>query len=102
MPSQVKTDPIENTQLSSTQFSTTKRSRWHGLFQDIGVEHSFQPLRVEGNIPKDINGVLYQNGPGAFSSQGQPYGHVFDGDGLVRAIRIQGGKAEGAAKLVQS
>ncbi len=97
MPSQVKTDPIDNIQLSST-----KRSRWHGLFQDIGVEHSFQPLRVEGNIPKEINGVLYQNGPGAFSSQGQPYGHVFDGDGLIRAIRIQGGKAEGAAKLVQS
>ena len=101
MLSKVKADPIVIAQENSQRIST-KRSRWHGLFQDIGVEHGFQPLHVEGDIPEEINGVLYQNGPGVFSSQGQPYAHIFDGDGLVRAIKIQGGKAEGAAKLVQS
>ena len=76
--------------------------RWHGLFKNINEEHGFRKLTVEGNIPDDINGVLYQNGPGEFSAQGLMYGHLFDGDGLIRAIKIQHAKAEGATKLVQS
>lgn len=76
--------------------------RWQGLMQDIEYEHDFQALRVEGEIPADISGVLYQNGPGTFSSHGKKYGHVFDGDGLIRGVKIEGGKAFGIAKLVQS
>lgn len=76
--------------------------RWQGLMQDLEYEHDFQALRVEGEIPADISGVLYQNGPGSFSSHGKKYGHVFDGDGLIRGVRIDEGKASGIAKFVQS
>ncbi|PCJ41253.1 MAG: hypothetical protein COA99_09060 [Moraxellaceae bacterium] len=76
--------------------------QWRGLFLDIQQEHDFKPLTIEGDLPADISGIFYQNGPGLFSAQGTQYGHLFDGDGLIRSIRIKDGKAQGAVKLVQS
>ncbi|OUS26994.1 hypothetical protein A9Q99_17455 [Gammaproteobacteria bacterium 45_16_T64] len=90
----------------SEEFESAKKvpshKHWRGLTQDIDREHSFEPLTIEGKLPNDINGTLYQNGTGLFASHDTKYGHIFDADGLVRGIRIQNGKAYGAAKLVQS
>jgi all-trans-8'-apo-beta-carotenal 15,15'-oxygenase len=49
-----------------------------------GVEEARGSLEiVEGEVPPELRGVLYANGPGRFERGGVPYGHVFDGDGLV-------------------
>jgi len=93
---------ISTKNAQSQKAAEPTHKRWHGLMQDIEYEHDFKALRVEGKIPNDICGVLYQNGPGMFSSHGKKYGHVFDGDGLIRGVRIEDGKAFGIAKLVQS
>lgn len=86
----------------TASLAESKLKRWHGLFQDIEFEHDFQPLEIEGKIPKDIQGTLFQNGPGLFGSKDERYGHVFDSDGLIRGVRITEGKAWGAARLVQT
>jgi len=39
--------------------------------------------RVSGAIPAWLRGVLYRNGPGRQELFGLPYGHPFDGDGMV-------------------
>jgi all-trans-8'-apo-beta-carotenal 15,15'-oxygenase len=75
---------------------------WMGLLRDLPREHGFEPLRVEGAIPAELVGTLYRAGPALFSSFGKPYGHWFDGDGAVTAVRFAGSRAIGAAKLVQS
>ncbi|AKU92385.1 carotenoid oxygenase family protein [Vulgatibacter incomptus] len=75
---------------------------WSRAFQDLPREHGFEPLRVEGTIPAELRGTLYRNGPSLFSSFGESYRHWFDGDGAVSAVRLEGGKAEGAVRLVQT
>lgn len=69
---------------------------------DVPREHGFEPLRVEGRVPAELAGTLYRNGPGLLAVLGHRYRHWFDGDGLVSAVRFAGGRAHGAARLVQS
>lgn len=71
-------------------------------FTELSREHGFVPLRVDGTVPRDLDGTLYRNGPGLFSIAGHRYEHWFDGDGLVSALRLREGRADGACKLVAS
>lgn len=75
---------------------------WQNAFQNLPREHAFEPLHVEGKIPQDLHGTLYRNGPALFERFGQRYGHWFDGDGAVSAVRFQQGQAAGAVRLVRS
>ena len=45
------------------------------------------PIR-EGQLPADLRGVLFRNGPGRFENHGQTYGHLIDGDGMVIRFAI--------------
>ena len=91
-----------NHTVHSSNDTAQATNRWQGMFKDIVEEHGFRPLRIEGSLPEDLNGTYYQNGPGLFSAQGMSYDSLFDGDGLIRAVKLQQGKAQGAVKLVQS
>jgi carotenoid cleavage dioxygenase-like enzyme len=75
---------------------------WRGAFRDLPREHGFEPLRLEGELPPDLRGTLYRNGPSLFSSHGEPYRHWFDGDGAVSAVRFSREGAQGAVRVVQS
>lgn len=75
---------------------------WFRAFRDLPREHGFERLEVEGTIPPELRGTLYRNGPSLFSNHGRGYGHWFDGDGAVSAVRFAGGRAEGAVRVVQS
>lgn len=75
---------------------------WHRAFRDVTREHAFEPLDIEGRIPPELDGTLYRNGPGLFGSHGRRYGHWFDGDGCVSAVRFGGGRAQGASRVVVS
>lgn len=74
----------------------------YAAFENLSREHGFESLRVEGTVPEELAGTLYRVGPSIFDSFGQRYGHWFDGDGAVSAVRFEGGKASGAVRLVQS
>ncbi len=67
--------------------------------QDLGREHGFEPLVIEGKLPASLRGTLYRNGPGQFAQFGTRYKHPFEGDGQATAVRIEGGTAMGASKL---
>ena len=76
---------------------------WLGGFQDLAREHGFEPLRVQGTIPPQLSGTLYRNGPGRVAAPGgQRYRHWSDCDGAISAVRLDGGKAHGAARVVQT
>jgi all-trans-8'-apo-beta-carotenal 15,15'-oxygenase len=75
---------------------------WMGGFQDLAREHAFSPLVVEGKLPIDLVGTLYRNGPGRFGIGGERYGHWFDGDGVMSAVRLEGGRALGAARVTKT
>ncbi|MBI3302120.1 MAG: carotenoid oxygenase family protein [Deltaproteobacteria bacterium] len=56
------------------------------------MEGEIHDLVVEGEIPRELNGTLYRNGP---NPQFAPRGcyHWFDGDGMIHAFTIRDGKA---------
>jgi carotenoid cleavage dioxygenase len=49
------------------------------------------PLKVEGDIPKDLRGTLYRNGPARHERGPGRYGHKWDGDGMVQAFSFRDG-----------
>jgi all-trans-8'-apo-beta-carotenal 15,15'-oxygenase len=65
-------------------------------------EHGFERLRVEGALPPALRGTLYRCGPGEPGRFDHAYRHWFDGDGVVTAVRFDGGIAHGAARFVDT
>ncbi len=70
--------------------------------QDVQCEHA----AIEGNIPADLRGVFYRNGPGLFErgmgANTQRYSHWFDGDGQVHAWRFTDKGVSHQARFVQT
>jgi all-trans-8'-apo-beta-carotenal 15,15'-oxygenase len=75
---------------------------WMRALRDLPREHGFEPLRLEGTLPQGLSGTLYRVGPSLFSTFGEPYGHLFDGDGAITAVQFAEGAARGATRLVQT
>ena len=50
-------------------------------------------LKVDGDLPGELDGTLYRVGPARHDVYGERYRHWFDGDGMVHALKLQGGKA---------
>lgn len=65
-------------------------------------EHGFEPLRIEGRVPDDLRGTVYRNGPMLLQNHGEPYEHLFDGDGGLCAVRFDGEGALGAARVTET
>ncbi len=76
---------------------------WTLGLTDILADITPQPLtRLHGRAPADLAGTLYRNGPARFRRGASSVSHWFDGDGLVRAWRINGGDASLAARFVDT
>jgi len=59
------------------------------------VETDYMIENIEGEIPRELNGTLYRNGPNqrTLPKAGHRALHLFDGDALVHAIRFNDGTA---------
>lgn len=59
---------------------------------------------ITGKLPADLAGTLYRNGPGRVRIGDHKYGHWFDGDGQMTAIRFDGsaGTVRVTSKLVKT
>ena len=63
-----------------------------GNFAPWRVEGDAPDLEVIGELPRELNGTFYRNGPNpAFEPPGRY--HWFDGDGMIHAIRLEDGRA---------
>jgi len=71
-------------------------SAWARSLQNLPREHGFEPLRIEGSLPPELDGTYYRNGAGRFDVFGERYGHWFDADGAVTGVRLEAGRASGA------
>lgn len=66
---------------------------WKRGYESQKGEYSYWIDRLEGEIPLELEGTLFRNGPGALDVHGTPVQHPFDGDGMITAIAIKNGKA---------
>lgn len=62
------------------------------LGQSLKEEHHYQ-AEIEGELPAQLQGTLYRNGPGLFERDGYRKKHLLDGDGMIQRIHLKDGKA---------
>ncbi len=74
-----------------------------------GYETLFEELsywidaeRIIGAIPSTLEGTLFYNCPGRNRIGNQQYGHWFDGDGMISAVTIRGGRAHYKNRYVRT
>ena len=63
------------------------RHPYLGLATSLHEEHSYE-ARIKGNIPPEVRGTLYRNGPGLFDRGGKRKRNLLDGDGMVQSFRF--------------
>ncbi|WDI30571.1 carotenoid oxygenase family protein [Hyphococcus flavus] len=73
----------------------------HGLYAPVREEISAEKLEVIGEIPRDLHGAYFRNGPNPKTS---PKGmhHWFDGDGMVHGVWFENGEARYRNRYVQT
>ena len=71
----------------------------HGLYAPVHEEVSIDDLPVVGELPTDLFGAYFRNGPNPERAPGGMH-HWFDGDGMVHAIHFENGKARYTNRFV--
>jgi carotenoid cleavage dioxygenase len=72
-----------------------------GTYAPVATEVVIDDFQIEGEIPKDLNGVYLRNGP---NPRWKPKGgyHMFDGDGMIHAAEFRNGKLSYRNKWVNT
>ena len=73
-----------------------------GNYAPLRMESDIQDLIIEGEVPKDLFGSYYRNGPDPqFPPMGGQY-HWFAGDGMIHAFNFENGKISYKNRWVQT
>lgn len=75
---------------------------WQKGYQSLKQEYDYWIDEIEGEIPTDLTGTLFRNGPGLLDINGQKIQHPFDGDGMICAIAFQNGRAHFRNRFVRT
>ncbi len=75
---------------------------WQKGYESLQEEHDYWIDEIEGQIPADLHGTLFRNGPGLLDIGGQPIHHPFDGDGMICAIAFNDGRAHFRNRFVRT
>jgi carotenoid cleavage dioxygenase len=69
----------------------------------VTEEYDYEVTHVVGEIPREITGTLYRNGPSQRVAPREGYAamHLFDGDGLVHGFRIADGRVHYRNRFVR-
>ncbi len=71
--------------------------------RQVESEHQQTELELEtGEIPKELHGTFFRNGPGHLEHQGVLYQHLFDGDGMISAFAFEEGKVRYSNRFVRT
>lgn len=74
-----------------------------GPFEPLQNEYDIQELRVEGEIPRELNGTLYRTGSNQhYHPLEADHFHWFDGDGMVHAFQLHEGRASYRNRWVET
>jgi carotenoid cleavage dioxygenase-like enzyme len=75
--------------IGSSAFALSKAPQTN--LAPIPSESDAASLKIEGELPRELNGTLYRNGPNPqFNSPGA---HWFVGDGMLHAFHLENGRA---------
>lgn len=78
------------------------REDWQKGYNSLKEEFDYWIEDIEGEIPLELHGTLFRNGPGLLDINGQMIHHPFDGDGMICAIAFDNGRAHFRNRFVRS
>ncbi|MGG6296849.1 carotenoid oxygenase family protein [Leptolyngbya sp. AN02str] len=87
---------------SPIQTRPYNREEWSRGYESLREEFDYPIDEIEGDIPPELQGTLFRNGPGLLDIRGDRYQHPFDGDGMICAIAFQDGKAHFRNRYVRT
>lgn len=64
-----------------------------GVHTPMREELTLTDLRVEGEIPRELNGLYVRNGPNPITPPDPATYHWFTGDAMLHGVRIEAGRA---------
>lgn len=80
---------LEESSIHSKSYSLED---WRKGYESQVNEWEYVIDDVEGDIPIELSGTLYRNGPGLLELYGTPLQHPFDGDGMICAFTFKNGQ----------
>ncbi|MBD2665057.1 retinal pigment epithelial membrane protein [Richelia sinica FACHB-800] len=78
------------------------REDWQKGYESLKEEFDYWIDDIEGEIPSELQGTLFRNGPGLLDINGQRLHHPFDGDGMISRITFDNGRAHFRNRFVQT
>ncbi len=72
-----------------------------GYWEPWPMEGEIRDLAIEGEIPRDLAGTLYRNGPNPQFAPRADY-HPFTGDGMIHAFQIEDGRCHYRNRFVRT
>jgi len=85
----------------STQELNLLNPYLNGLYAPVQKEKTFNTLKVIGEIPRDLNGAYFRNGPNPKHTPSDMH-HWFDGDGMIHGIWFEDGIVRYANRYIQT
>lgn len=89
-------------EISQPTPATYNRKDWQRGYESQPNEYDYWIDDIEGEIPPDLHGTFFRNGPGLLELNGQKIHHPFDGDGMICAISFSNGRAHFCNKFVRT
>lgn len=74
----------------------------HGGLENLDEEYAYWIDDIDGDVPKDLAGTFFRNGPGRQRIGNSTYGHWFDGDGMVCAFSFVEGRVHFRNRYVRT
>ncbi len=74
---------------ASNQTLSYTREDWTNGYRSQLEEFAYPIDEIEGEIPPDLEGTIFRNGPGLTDINGYRLKHPFDGDGMISSIAIK-------------
>ena len=78
---------------ASDTSSSYNIGEWQKGYQSLPDEYEYEITDIEGEIPPELTGTLFRNGPGLLDIAGTDIHHPFDGDGMISSFAFKDGKA---------
>jgi all-trans-8'-apo-beta-carotenal 15,15'-oxygenase len=75
---------------------------WQQGYRSLKEEYDYWIDDIDGQIPPELSGTLFRNGPGMLDVNGVQIQHPFDGDGMICAIGFQDGRAHFRNRYVRT
>ncbi|MDY6806810.1 MAG: carotenoid oxygenase family protein, partial [Cyanobacteriota bacterium] len=94
--------PTKRFRENENQIKSYTREDWQRGYESQPNEYDYWIEDIEGEIPADLKGTFFRNGPGLLDINGEKIAHPFDGDGMISAIAITNGRARYQNRYVET